>query len=508
MSHLIHSEILINLTAYETRVALVENGLLQEIFVEREADKGILGNIYKGKVIRILPGMQAAFIDLGLEQAGFLHVSHLMPYREKEQKDQKDQKEEGLSSPEIDMNSAEADIRRWVYDGQELLVQVIKNSLGTKGPRLSTHLSVVSRYLVYMPDLKHIGISLRVQDPEERDRLQKLVGDVLHQKNPEGYIVRTVAEGVKDQQLSEDVLFLEKLWKSIKQKAAKMRKPGLVYEDLNLKYRAVRDLASEDLEKIWVDHEPSCMDLNKFAKDFVPNLADKIEFYRGAAPLFEMYGVEAEIQKALQRKVLLKSGGYVVFDQTEAMTTIDVNTGHFVGAKNLEETIFKTNLEATLIIGRQLRLRNLGGIIIIDFIDMTIPEHREQVLSALTRVLERDPAKTFITEISSLGLVQMTRKRTQGSLEQHLCEPCPQCEGRGKVKTVESMIFDLYREVLREASDYKADGYLILISEDLSTGLQGEHALLLADLESKVGVPIKIQVEANYTREQYDIILL
>jgi len=501
MSHLIHSEILINLTAYETRVALVENGLLQEIFVEREADKGLLGNIYKGKVTRVLPGMQAAFVDLGLEQAGFLHVSDLMPY-----------KEEGSNTPEIDMNSKEADIRRWVYEGQELLVQVIKNSLGTKGPRLTTHLSVVSRYLVYMPDLKHIGISLRVQDVGERERLQKLIGDVLNQvldqKNPEGYIVRTVAEGVKDQPLSEDVLFLEKLWKSIKQKAAKTKKPGLIYEDLNLKYRALRDLASEDIEKVWIDDESSCIELAKFAKDFVPRLAEKIEFYRGAAPLFEMYGVEAEIQKALQRKVLLKSGGYVVFDQTEAMTTIDVNTGHFVGAKNLEETIFKTNLEATLIIGRQLRLRNLGGIIIIDFIDMSLPEHRDQVLSALSRVLERDPAKTFITEISSLGLVQMTRKRTQGSLEQHLCEPCPQCEGRGKVKTVESMIFDLYREILREASDYKAEGYLILISEDLLVGLQGEHALLLADLESKIGVPIKIQVEANYTREEYDIILL
>ena len=497
MSHLIHSEILINLTAYETRVALVENGLLQEIFVEREADKGILGNIYRGKIIRVLPGMQAAFVDLGLEQAGFLHVSNLMPY-----------KEEGLNNVEIDMSSPDADIRRWVYEGQELLVQVIKNSLGTKGPRLTTHLSVVSRYLVYMPDLKHVGISLRVQDPDERERLQKLVGHVLHQENPEGYIVRTVAEGVKDQQLSEDVLFLEKLWKSIKQKAGKMRKPGLIYEDLNLKYRALRDLASEDIEKVWIDQESSCIELSKFAKDFVPNLSEKIEFYRGNAPLFEMYGVEAEIQKALQRKVLLKSGGSVIFDQTEAMTTIDVNTGHFVGAKNLEETIFKTNLEATLIIGRQLRLRNLGGIIIIDFIDMSVPEHREQVLSALARVLDRDPAKTFITEISSLGLVQMTRKRTQESLGQNLCEACPQCEGRGKVKTVESMIFDLYREVLREASDYKAEGYLILISEDVAVGLQGEHSLLLADLESRVGVPIKIQIEPNYTREQYDIILL
>ncbi len=495
MSHLIHAEILINLTAYETRIALVENGLLQEVFIERAEDRMLVGNIYKGKVVRVLPGMQAAFVDLGLEQAGFLHVSSLMPYRD-----------EGAA--EIDMSSPEADIRRWIYEGQELLVQVIKDPFGTKGPRLTTHLSVVSRYLVYMPDLKHVGVSLKVQDPDERERLQKLIGDVLHQENPSGYIIRTVAEGVSNERLTEDIEYLEKLWKSVKQKSAKIRKPGLVYEDLSLKYRALRDLATEDIEKIWIDNEAVCMDLSKFSRDFVPSVADKLEYYRGEAPLFEMYGVEAELQKAMARKVMLKSGGYVVFDQTEAMMTIDVNTGHFVGAKNLEETIYKTNLEAVLVIGRQLRLRNLGGIIIIDFIDMTLEEHRQQVLLALTRVLERDPAKTFITEISKLGLVQMTRKRTNESLEQKLCEPCPQCEGRGKVKTVESMIFDMFREVLREASDYSAEGYLLLVSKAVSEGLAGPHSLLLAELESRVGVPIKIQIEPNYTRENFDIILL
>lgn len=489
----IHAEILMNIAPHETRVALIENGLLQEVHVERDTERGLLGNIYKGKVVRVLPGMQAAFVDIGLEKAGFLHVSNIMPYKEDE------------DAP-VDMSSPEADIRRWLYDGQEILVQVIKDPLGTKGARLTTHLSVVSRYLVYMPDLKHVGVSLRLQDPEERDRLQKLVGDVLHQEHPEGYIVRTVAQGVSDEAIEADVLFLEKLWKSVSDKAKKTKKPGLVYEELPLKLRAIRDFASSNVEKVLVDNESACSELAKFSKEFVSSVADKLEFYRGGAQIFEMYGVEDELTKALVRKVLLKSGGHVIFDQTEAMTTIDVNTGHYVGVRNLEETTFKTNLEAVQTIARQLRLRNLGGIIIIDFIDMQSEDHQKMLLSALERTLESDPAKTFITEVSPLGLVSMTRKRTSESLEDKLCEACPQCQGRGKVKSRESVIFDIVRELKREAHVYEADGFLLLTSQSIYDALQNEFSLLLGELEADLNVPIKLQVEAHYVQEQFDVI--
>lgn len=489
----VHAEILMNIAPHETRVALIENGLLQEVHIERDSERGLLGNIYKGKVVRVLPGMQAAFIDIGLEKAGFLHVSNIMPQRPEEE-------------AEVDMSSKEADIRRWLYDGQEVLVQVIKDPLGTKGARLTTHLSVVSRYLVYMPDLKHIGVSLRLQDPEERDRLLKLVGDVLHQEHPEGYIVRTVAEGVSDDGIQADVKFLEKLWKSVSAKAKKTKKPGLVYEELPLKLRALRDLTSANVEKVLLDNEQACVELSKFSKELVPSVSDKLEFFRGGAQIFEMYGVEDELSKALMRKVLLKSGGHVIFDQTEAMTTIDVNTGHYVGARNLEETTFKTNLEAVQTIVRQLRLRNLGGIIIIDFIDMQSEDHQKTMLSALERALETDPAKTYVTEVSSLGLVSMTRKRTSESLEQKLCETCPHCQGRAKVKSTESVIFDIVRELRREANVYQASGFLILLSQSVYDAFQNEFSLLLGEFEAELNLPIKLQVEAHYVQEQFDVI--
>lgn len=494
MSGTTASELLINITPAETRVALVENGLLQEMQIERSHERGLVSNIYKGKVIRVLPGMQSAFVDIGLDKAGFLHVSDVITITK--------------DNEAIDLNAQEADIRRWLYEGQELLVQVIKDPIGSKGPRLSTHLSVVSRYLVHMPDLKHIGISLRLENEAERERIQQIMCEALGTDEPEGYIVRTIAEGVSDKEIKDDIAFLNKLWKRVKQQAKKAKKPGLVYEDLPLKFRAIRDFTHGQIERVRLDDANAIEALYQFAKDFVPHVADKLELYQGESLIFELYGVEDALENALSRQVLLKSGGHVIFDQTEAMTTIDVNTGHFVGNHNFEETIFKTNLEAIQIIGRQIRLRNLGGIIIIDFIDMAEEEHKQQVLSTLEKVLAKDPCKTFISEVTSLGLVQMTRKRTHQSLGHQLCEPCPACNGRGRVKTPDSMAFDIMREITREAQIYDPEGFMVIASPAVCDSLMNDNSAFLGELEANVGVPIQVKAEARYDREQFDIVLV
>ncbi|MDO8953266.1 MAG: ribonuclease G [Gammaproteobacteria bacterium] len=490
------TEILVNVSPQETRVAIIENGLLQEVHLERANLRGIVGNVYKGKIVRVLPGMQAAFVDIGLERAGFLHVSDVMPLRKDDE-------------PVIDFNSSEADVRKWLSEGQELLVQVVKDPLGTKGARLTTHLSVASRYLVYMPDLHHVGVSMRLENEEERLRLQTVMAKILKTEAPKGYIIRTVAEGISDEALAHDIVFLEKLWQSIKEKALLVQASAIIYEDLPLVKRAMRDMLNHTVEKVRIDSMPAYESLLDFVGEFVPGASEKLEFFAGEMPIFEMYGVESELQKALKRKVPLKSGGYLVIDQTEAMTTIDVNTGGYVGNVNLEETIFKTNSEAVQVIGRQLRLRNLGGIIILDFIDMTDEEHKLQLLSALEKVLARDHAKTSISQLSDLGLVQMTRKRTQESLAQQLCELCPECEGRGSVKTPQTISYEIFREILRESKFYDtAQGFLILASNAIIDWMMEEESQTLGELETSLGRPIRLKVDSTYVREQYDIVLI
>lgn len=492
----VKTELLINVAPREVRVAVIENGLLQEVHVERPNRRGLVGNIYKGKVVRVLPGMQAAFVEIGLERAGFLHVSDVMPLKRDE-------------TEVVDLNTPEADVRRWLYEGQELLVQVIKDPMGTKGARLTTHLSVAARYLVYMPDLQHIGISVRLENEEERVRLQHVMEQILKTDHPHGYIIRTVADGVPGEALAADMQFLDKLWQSVREKAQSVKAPAPVYEDLPLVKRALRDMVNDLVEKIRIDSPLVFEDLYAFSDEFVPGVCSKLELYHGETPIFDMYGVEEELQKALKRHVTLKSGGHLVIDQTEAMTTIDVNTGAYVGSLNLEETIFKTNLEAAQIIGRQLRLRNLGGIIIIDFIDMMEQEHKEQLLATLEKVLARDYARTHVSEISPLGLVQMTRKRTQESLAHQLCEECPHCEGRGKLKTIETVCYEIFREVLRESKVYDAaEGFLVMAAEPVVDWLMNEESQALGELEASLGRPIRLKVEPNYGQEQYDIILL
>ncbi|QSA97087.1 ribonuclease G [Methylococcus sp. EFPC2] len=481
-------EILINVTPPETRVAVVENGVLQDVMIERARSRGLVGNIYKGRVCRVLPGMQAVFVDVGLERAAFLHVS--------------------------DLNAAEREkavdnqIELVFREGQDLVVQVVKDPIGAKGARLTTEVSVPSVYQVYMPYAKVSGVSQRIECDAERARLRACVEGFQRDHNTGGFIVRTAAEGVDEAALRADMLFLQKLWNSIAQRIKTVKVKTLLHEDLPLAMRVLRDLHCSKVEKIRVDSRETYSRLLKFGKEFVTETVPLIEHYSGERPLFDLYGVEEEIQRALERKVALKSGGYLIFDQTEAMTTVDVNTGAFVGGRNLEETIFKTNLEAAQTIARQLRLRNLGGIIIIDFIDMQDEDHKQQVLQALSKSLEKDHAKNSISEVSALGLVEMTRKRTRESLEHVLCEPCPTCSGRGMLKTAETVCLEIFREIIREVRQYNVQELLVLASNEVVERLLDEEADMLSELETFLNVTVKFRAEAQYNQEQYDVVLL
>ncbi|GAB2796261.1 ribonuclease G [Halomonas shantousis] len=484
-------EVLINLTPMETRVAVVENGVLQEAFIERSWRRGIVGNIYKGKVVRVLPGMQAAFVDIGLERAAFIHVHEVLP----------------PNTPPDEHVS----INHLLHEGQSLIVQVTKDPIGTKGARLTTHLSVPSRYLVYMPDSPHTGVSQRIEDERERERLRALVEECHAEQDgevPGGFIIRTAAEGAGKEELCADMHFLLRLWRKVSERKITAPVPSPIYDDLPLFIRTLRDVMRDEIEKVRIDSRENFVRLKEFASEFMPGIEERIEYYPGERPIFDLYSVEDEIQKALGRKVQLKSGGYLVIDQTEAMTTIDVNTGGYVGHRNLEETIFKTNLEAATAIARQLRLRNLGGIIIIDFIDMEEPEHQRQVLRVLEKSLERDHAKNKLTGVTELGLVQLTRKRTRESLEQTLCEPCPTCHGRGSLKTPETVCYEIFREIMREERAYSPDTYMVLASQPIVDRLLDEESAAVADLEAFIGKTIRFQVEGRYSQEQYDIVLM
>ncbi|MCW9013339.1 MAG: ribonuclease G [Gammaproteobacteria bacterium] len=484
-------EILINVTPQETRVAILENGVLQELYIERSRSRGLVGNIYKGRVCRVLPGMEAAFVEVGMERAAFLHVSDIAPY-----------------SPSKDNGTDRPSISHLLREGQDILVQVIKDPMGTKGARLTAHVTIPSRYLVFMPNSNNIGVSSRIEDETERDRLRSMLMEHEDLLGESGYIIRTAAETASLESMGVDIAYLNKLWDSIRENAKDIKAGNIIHEDLPLSMRVLRDMIDDDLEKIRVDSRETWRRMSGFAERFIPESKIVIEHYPGERPIFDLYGVEDEIQKSLEQKTVLKSGGYLIIDQTEAMTTIDVNTGAFVGHRNLEETIFKTNLEAAQAIARQLRLRNLGGIIILDFIDMVEEDHRRQVLRALEKALDKDHARTHVCEVSSLGLVEMTRKRTRESLEHILCEVCPTCSGRGSVKTAETVCYEIFREILREARQFDARQLLVLAAQDVIDLLVDEESSSLAELEDFIDIPIKLQVEALYTQEQYDVVIM
>ena len=481
-------EFLVNFTPQETRVALMQKGVVQELHVERSASRGIVGNIYLGQVVRVLPGMQSAFVEIGLERTAFLHVADIWSER----------------------NNGESPrpIERILSEGQKITVQVLKDPLGTKGARLSTQISIAGRLLVYLPQDRHIGISQRIENESEREALRKRLSALIPEDEAGGFIVRTMAESASDDELATDIAYLRKLWGEIRGQAADASPPKILYEDLNLGQRLLRDLVSAETSRIVLDSRENHQKLTAFAAEYMPRVLPLISHYTGERPLFDLYGVEDEIEKALARRVDLKSGGYLIMDQTEAMTTIDVNTGGFVGARNFDDTIFKTNLEAAQAIARQLRLRNLGGIIIIDFIDMESQEHRDSVLEELKRALARDHTKMSVSGFTQLGLVEMTRKRTRESLAHLLCEPCPTCEGRGEVKTGRTVCYEILRELLREARQFNAREFRVLAAPDVIDLFLDEESQALALLSEFIDRTVSLHPEASYTQEQYDIVLL
>ena len=481
-------EILINVTPQETRVAVVQQGVVQEVQVERASARGLVGNICMGRVVRVLPGMQSAFIDIGGARAAFLHVADIWGHRQ-----------EGSDAKPIE---------RLLAEGQNLVVQVVKDPLGTKGARLSTQISIAGRLLVYLPQESHIGISQRIGDEEERVHLREKLQQLLPPDTTGGFIIRTMAEAASDQELRADVEYLGKLWKDIQAKAKSAPPAALLYQDLNLSHRVLRDFANEETARILIDSRETFQKVAAFALEFMPNVAARLEHYAGERPIFDLYSVEDEIEKALARRVDLKSGGYLIIDQTEALTTVDVNTGGFVGGRSFDDTIFKTNLEASLVIARQLRLRNLGGIIIIDFIDMDSEEHRNAVLNEFRKALARDKTRMTVNGFTQLGLVEMTRKRTRESLAHVLCEPCPVCAGRGELKTAQTVCYQVLRELLREARQFAAREFRILASQQVIDMFLDEESQSLAMLSDFIGKPVSLQVESQYNQEQFDIVLM
>ena len=493
-------DILINWSPQETRVAVVENSAVQELHIERTLERGLVGNVYLGRVARVLPGMQSAFIDIGLERAAFLHVAALISSVNARHAD-----------PEARTAVPAVPIEKQVFEGQALMVQVIKDPIGTKGARLSTQISIAGRLLVFLPQDQHVGVSQKIpveQREALRLRLQSLVAQGVPAGQAGGFILRTNGEDASDAELGEDIAYLRKTWARIRDAATRLPPMSLLHQDLNLLQRVLRDLVSEVTQSIRLDSRDQFEKLLVFGREFMPAAAGKLQHYKGERPIFDLFGVDDEISRALGRRVDLKSGGYLIVDQTEALTTIDVNTGAYVGARNFDDTIFKTNLEAAGAIARQLRLRNLGGIIIADFIDMLREEHRDAVLQEFRKQLARDRVKTMVSGFSPLGLVEMTRKRTRESLAHMLCEPCEMCQGKGIVKTARSVAYDILREILREARQFSPKEFRVVASPSVIEILLDEESQHLAGLSDFIGKPISLHREAGMGQEQYDIVLM
>ena len=482
-------DILINVTPQETRVAIIEQCIVQELHIERNTSLGLVGNIYRGRVCRVLPGMQSAFVEIGLQRAAFLHVADVLECANSDK-------------------DKEKTIQEVLHEGQPIMVQVIKEPIGTKGARLTTQVSIAGRFLVYLPQQQHIGVSQRIEDEAEREFLKERLLKLLSENRQGGYIIRTMSETATDDELLADVDYLNKVWSNIQAASHGAADRSLVFQDLSLPMRVLRDVVNEDTDRVLVDSRETYQKLLEFGQHYAIGAVKKLEHYQGERPLFDMYHVEQEIERAMSRKVEMKSGGYLIFDQTEALTTVDVNTGGFVNGRSLADTIFKTNLEASQCIARQLRLRNLGGIIIIDFIDMDEDEHRVAVLDELKRALAKDRARTGISGFSALGLVEMTRKRTRESLAHILCEPCPACQGRGEIKTAQTICYEILRELLRHARQFTARELRVLASPKVIDLLLDEESQSLANLSDFIGKPVSLQAETQYPQENFDIILM
>lgn len=479
-------EILLNFTPLETRVAVVEQGMLQEILIERATHRGLVGNVYLGQVVRVLPGMQACFVDIGLDRSAFLHTKDFPSSQE----------------------TQERSIQQLVTEGQSLLVQVIKDPVGSKGARLTAEVSLPARHLVLMPFATHVGISQRIDDEATREHLKTIAVEALKAQNLEcGVIIRTAGDGQTTDDLEEDLVYLKRVWDNILKEQQTAKAPALLFEELPLTHRMIRDQIRRETDRVFIDSLETYTKLSQFASKFMPELSHLIQHYQGDRPIFDLYQIEDEIEKALSRQVELKSGAYLVVDQTEAMTTIDVNTGRFVGAHTLEQTVFRTNLEAAVAIGRQLRLRNLGGMVVIDFIDMDDDEHRRQVLRTLERSLDEDPVKTRVIGFNDLGLVVLTRKRSRESLSDLLQEPCPHCHGTGQMKTAETVCYEIFRAVMREYRAYSAEMTTVIAAPTVIDRLIDEESEALADLEAFIHRPIRLQVDGNFSQDRYEVVV-
>ena len=468
-------------------MAIMEQGAVQELLVERGSNRGLVGNINLGRVGRVLPGMQSAFIEVGLGRAAFLHVADIWASNK---------------------SAEQKPIEKLLQEGQTLLVQVIKDPIGSKGARLSTQISIAGRLLVYLPGDQHIGISQRIEDEVERENLREKVHALMPPGETGGFIVRTVAESATDEELTADIEYLIKLWRGIATAAKTAPPQMLLYQDLDLSLRVLRDLVTRETERIIVDSRETHVRMQDFAERYTRQSLAVLEQYGGERPLFDLFGVEDEIERGLKRRVDLKSGGYVIIDQTEALVTVDVNTGAFVSGRSFDDTIFKTNLEATQAIARQLRLRNLGGIIIVDFIDMDSEEHKNAVLAEFRKALSRDRTRVTVNGFTQLGLVEMTRKRTRESLAHILCEPCPTCTGRGEIKSAQTVCYEILREIMRSARQFDAKEFRILASQTVIDRFLDEESQGMTMLEDFIKKRISLSVETAYTQEQFDVILV
>ncbi len=492
------NELIINVTSWEARVALLEDRVLAELYIERTKDRGIIGNIYKGKVIKVLPGMQAAFVDIGLEKAAFLYVADVYGGME-------EYEELGLSGMEMPISfTPPFQIEDLLSEGQEILVQVSKEPLGTKGTRITSYISLPGRYLVLMPTVDHIGISRRIKDEKERRRLREIVQAIKSPSN--GFIVRTASEGAEAEEIRNDMDFLLQIWSNIQKKKEGVTAPCLIYSDLTMIFRVIRDMLSPQINRIVIDSREEYENIVSFINTYMPKQKFEITLYEKKEPIFDAYGIEMEIDKILGRKVWLKSGGYIVIDISEALVAIDVNTGRYVGKRNLADTILKTNLEAAKEIAYQLRVRNIGGIIIIDFIDMEREGDREKVIHALEEALKKDRQKSNIFKISELGLVEMTRKRTRENISRVLGEPCSYCEGAGLIKSKTTICYDIFREIERTATQVGGNSLLVEANLEVADMLYEEERAGVEELERKLKKKIVIKGKAGFHQEQFNII--
>jgi ribonuclease G len=510
-------KLIVNMAEHETRVALLEDGTIVELFIHRQDESDIAGNIYKGRVQRVLPGMQAAFIDIGLNQAAFIYVGDVLgePLEEMDvlladdELDREGRREEILGAAEGDEETPWIDspprpgIEDLLTEGQDLLVHVAKSPIGTKGARVTCHVSLPGRFLVMMPNSKHIGVSRKIEEESERVRLKQVISELRSSEC--GYIARTAAEGIQAEVMASEMAFLDRLWQSIKKKHAHSPSPALLHKELNVSLRAVRDLLTQEADKVVIDSRSGYEQVLGFLETCAPGLKKSVELYEGSEPIFDAFHLEGDISRALKKKVWLKSGGYIVIEQTEALCAIDVNTGRYVGKHNLEETIFKTNLEAVKEIAYQVRLRDIGGIIVIDFIDMEKKSHQEKVFNAFKEAVHKDRSKTHILPISELGLIQMTRKRIRKSLTNTLCEPCFYCEGEGYLISRKSICYDVYREILREAQDMVGERLMLRVNPEIADRLHGEENYLLTSLERRLEKQIVIYPNPQFHVEQFDV---